>query len=76
MNDFSYKQELFKNYLLKKVGFGDDSFSSQYSKLLEIVRPRLKLLGKQKKVWSEKENEYLPEKVDPYKRYIDKGNRK
>lgn len=74
MNELSYKQELFKNYLLKKIGFIEDTFLNKYVSLLETISPRLKLLGKQKKIWNEDEQEYLPEKKDPYKKYIEKEN--
>lgn len=70
----SYKQDLFKNYLIKKIGFIEDTFLNKYVVLLEMVSPRLKLLGKQKKIWSEEKQEYLPEKEDDYKKYIEKDN--
>ncbi len=74
MNNLSHKQELFKNYLIKKIGFIDDPFLIKYVSLLEMVSPKLRLLGKQKKVWSEDEQIYLPEKINSYKEYIEKEN--
>lgn len=72
MINLSYKQELYKNYLIKKLGFNDDTFLEKYVSLLEIVSPKFKLLGKQIKIWNEEIQKFLPEKDDPYKKYIEK----
>ena len=72
MTDLSYKQEIYKNYLLKKVGFIDDDFLSKYISFLELVSPKFKYLGKQNKVWSEKKQWYIPENESPYTKYIEK----
>jgi hypothetical protein len=74
MTNLSYKQELFKTYLIKKIGFIEDAFLNKYVSLLEMVSPKLKHLGKQKKIWSEEEQKFLPEKEDPYNKYIEKDN--
>ncbi len=70
----THKQELFKNYLIKKIGFIEDTFLNKYIPLLEAASPKLKLLGKQKKVWSEDRQRYLPEKEDSHNTYIEKEN--
>jgi len=72
MTNFTHKQQLFKNYLIKRIGFIEDTFLIKYIYFLEQVSPRLRLLGKQKKIWNEGEYKFIPEKADPYKKYIEK----
>jgi len=74
MSNLSEKQNLFKDYLIKKLGFIDDLFLKDYTKFLEIVSPRFKLLGKQKKIWNEEEQRYFPEKSNPFNQHIETEN--
>jgi hypothetical protein len=77
MNYLSYKQELFRDYLIKKIGFVEDDFLKNYVSILGIISPKLKLLGKQNKIWSEDEKKFLPENYDPentYKKYTEKDH--
>lgn len=74
MSYLSEKQNLYKDYLIKKLGFIDDPFLKDYTRFLEIVSPRFKLLGKQKKIWNEVEQKYFPEKPNPFNPHIETDN--
>lgn len=74
MSELSHKQKLFKNYLLKKLGFLDDEFLKNYTSILEKISPRFSILGKKKKIWNEEDQRFYPENTDVNKKYIEKEN--
>lgn len=74
MSALSHKQRLFKNYLLKKLGFLDDEFLKNYISILEKISPRFSILGKKRKIWNEEDQRFYPENIDVNKKYIEKEN--
>ena len=74
MSGLSHKQGLFRDYLLKKIGFINDTFLIKYIFILEKNSPRLSLLGKVKKIWKEDEQIFYPENTSINKKYIESEN--
>jgi hypothetical protein len=66
------RQLALRDYLLKIIGFNDEPFLNKYISVLEIICPKLKLLGKQKKIWNEEAQRFFPEIENKYNKYIEK----
>lgn len=74
MSNLSHRQILFRDFLIKRLGFTQDDFLDKFLEALEKASPRYKHLGKQKKVWDEEGSNSKPEKENPFTTYEDKGD--
>lgn len=74
MSQLSHKQILFRDFLLKRLGFVQDDFLNEYADALEKASPRFRYLGKEKKVFDEFGENPKPEFDKPFTEYEDKGD--
>jgi hypothetical protein len=59
MTNLSPKQELLKNYLIKKIGFLEDSFLNKYISIQELVSSKFKALGRRDIKWDNELKKYI-----------------